>query len=134
MESFSIKSVRSDSELVFDDYDGDHFTVQLVGSELSASLRVWGYTDCQPLVEMLAYLASLRADWSSPAEWSSIESEFAMKIRCDSWGHVLVAVHMQRVRGGPEDWKLDAEIETELGQLPKIASNAAQFFNVNAGS
>ncbi|MEZ6068211.1 MAG: hypothetical protein R3B90_21425 [Planctomycetaceae bacterium] len=37
----------------FEDYDGDHFTVRLVGSELSATLRVWGYTDCQSLVEML---------------------------------------------------------------------------------
>jgi hypothetical protein len=41
---------------------------------------------------------------------------------------------MQRVLGGPEDWKLDAEIETELGQLPRIASNAARFFNVNLSS
>ena len=134
MDSFSIKSVRSDCELIFDDYDGDHFTVRLVGSRLSAMLRVWGYTDCKPLVEMLSYLASLQSGWSIPAEWASIESDFALRLRCDSWGHVLVAVHLQRILGRSEDWELKAEIETELGQLPRIASNAARFFNVSIGS
>ena len=133
VESFSIKSVRSDAELIFQDYEGDHFNVYLKGTEVSAVLRVWGYTDCQPLVDLLAHLATQQTDWSFPAEWASIESDLSLDFRCDPLGHVVVGVRMRRLRGA-EDWELEAEIETELGQLPRIASNTARFFQTVASS
>lgn len=132
-ESFSIKSVRSDAELVFEDYSGDYFNVRLLGTEVSAAIRVWGYTDCEMLVDLLAHLAKQQRDWSFPADWASIESDLVLEFRCDPWGHVLVGVRMRKCRG-VEDWKLETEIETELGQLPRIADNAARFFQGNKNS
>ena len=36
--------------------------------------------------------------------------------------------------GGPEEWGVSANIVTELGQLPSIASRAQSFFDVVAGA
>lgn len=68
-----------------------------------------------------------------PADWASIESDLSLDFRSDPWGHVLVGVKMRRCRGA-EDWQVETEIETELGQLPRIADNAARFFQSNASS
>jgi hypothetical protein len=125
--AFAIKSTKSDAELAFTECEGDYFTVELRGREISAVRRVWGYTDCQILVELLDYLAKQDRGWTVPAEWASIESELVLRLRSDMVGHVFVEVEMSYNRGG-EDWRLKAEIETELGQLPRIAREAAQFF------
>jgi hypothetical protein len=126
-DSFTIKSVRSDAELVFEGYIGDHFNVLLRGTEVSAGLRVWGYTDCESLVELLAHLAVQQRDWSFAADWASIEGDLSLDFKCDPLGHVLVGIRMQRIKGA-EDWQLSSEIETELGQLPRIAAAASRFF------
>jgi hypothetical protein len=131
--SFSIKSARSDSELVFAGFDGDYFNVELRGTEVSASLRVWGYTDCQLLVELLNHLARQLRGWTSAAEWRSIESDLAIEFRCDSLGHVLVGIELTHCRG-VEDWQVRTQIETELGQLPKLAADASAFFQCEAPS
>lgn len=131
VESFSIKSVRSDAELVFEDYDGDYFNVRLLGSEITAAMRVYCYTDGPLLVELLALLAREQRDESFPASWQSIETDLSLVFRCDPLGHVLVGVEMKR-QTGTEDWRLKAEIETELGQLPRIAASAARFFQTEA--
>ena len=124
---FTIKSSRSDTELAFIDFEGDYYNVELRGSEVSAFRHVWGYTDCELLVDLLRHLAKQERGWQEPAEWTSIESDLAMKFRSDSRGHVFVDVEMRRCRG-EEDWTVMAEIQTELGQMPKIASGAASFF------
>ena len=127
-DPFEIKSVRSDMALVFSGWDGDYFTVELHGGEVSAVRRVWGYTDCQSLVGLLWHLAKQQRGWNDPAIWSSIESDLALEFRSDVVGHVFVHVTMSH-RRGVEDWRVSVEIETELGQLPSIAQSATRFFN-----
>ncbi len=127
-DPFVIKSVRSDMALAFTFWEGDYFTVELQGKEVSAIRRVWGYTDCQSLVGLLYHLAQQERGWTDSAEWASIESDFALRFRSDALGHVFVHVEMAHNRGA-EDWSVKAEIETELGQLPTLAKNAADFFN-----
>jgi hypothetical protein len=125
--AFAIKSARSDAELAFVAFEGGHFTVEFRSSEVSAVLRVWGYTDCQFLVDLLQHLAQQKRGWKDPMEWQSIESDLALQFRSDSHGHVFVAVEMRHSHG-EEDWLVKAGIQTELGQLPHIAANAAAFF------
>jgi hypothetical protein len=125
-DSFTIKSVRSDAELAFVERQGDYFTVVIRGSQLSATHRVWGYTDCDFLVQGLNRLAREPIGFNETFTWDSIEGDLSLGIRCDKLGHVLVQVELQE-RGG-EDWHLKCEIETELGQLPTLAADAARFF------
>jgi hypothetical protein len=129
--SFSIKSSRSDAELVFNGIESDYFTVEIRGREVSAVRRVWGYTDCQLLVDLFHHLAQQEKGWEAPLEWSSIESELKVRFRSDSHGHVFIDIEIRREHG-EEDWRIEAEIQTELGQLPKIAADAVQFFQCNA--
>jgi len=125
--TFAIKSAQSDATLKFVDFDGDSFTVELRGSEVSAVRRIWGYTDCQPLVNVLHCLARQERGWQDSAEWRSIESDLILQFRSDSRGHVFIDIQMRRSYG-EEQWRLTATIQTELGQIPKIAADAASFF------
>ncbi|MGD9126346.1 MAG: DUF6228 family protein [Planctomycetia bacterium] len=131
---FSIKSSRSDKELVFTNHEDDYVTVNLHGSEMSATQRVWCYADwCyQNLVNFLSHLSKQHHGWDSTLTWSSIESDFVLGFRCDSCGHVFVEIEMEQ-RFGAEEWQFKAEIQTELGQLPSIATNAARFFQCEPG-
>jgi hypothetical protein len=113
---------------VFTAFEGDYFTVELQSKEVSAAHRVWGYTDCQTLVDLLFHVAKQERGWPDSPEWSSIERDLILRFSSDPLGHVVVQVVMTQRRGA-EDWSVRAEIETELGQLPKIASRAAAFFS-----
>jgi len=125
--AFTIKSARSDAELAFVTFEGDYYTVELRGSEVSAVRRIWGYTDCQILVDLLRHLAQQERGWKDPIEWGSIESDLMLRFRSDSHGHVFVDIEIRHCRG-EEDWLVKAIVQTELGQLPMIASKAAAFF------
>jgi len=130
-DAFSIKSVRSDAELAFTGGDGDYFTVELRGTGVSAVCRVWGYTDCQLLVELLGHLAGEMHGLTESSKWASIEGDLALTIRGDKLGHVFIQVEMKCLRG-IEDWQLNREIQIELGQLPNLAKAAARFFQHGA--
>jgi hypothetical protein len=125
--TFAIKSARSDATLAFVAIEGDYFTVELRSSEVSAFRRIWGYTDCQLLVDCLNHLARRERGWEGAVEWSSIESELSLRFRCNKHGHVFFDIEM-RCEYSEEDWLMKATIQTELGQLPKIAADAAAFF------
>jgi hypothetical protein len=91
------------------------------------SVEYGGYIDCHLLVELLHQLARQERGWTFPAKWASVEGELVLQFRSDPLGHVFVLVEIRQNRGS-EDWRLKVEIETELGQLPRIASEATQFF------
>lgn len=125
--AFAIKSARSDAEIAFVAFEGDYFIVELRGSEVSAVRRIWGYTDCQIFVDLLHHLAQQERGWKDPIEWISIESDLMLRFRSDSHGHVFIDIEMRQYRG-EEDWLVKATLQTEFGQLPKIASDTATFF------
>lgn len=123
---FSIKSVRSDAELVFAGGEGNYFIVELRGSELSARCLVWGDSHSADLAERLTNAAKQTSGFDEFA-WGSLEDEITLSFRCDKIGHVFIRIEM-RNRHGVDDWRLASEIETELGQLPGIAEKAERFF------
>jgi hypothetical protein len=128
-DSFSIKSSCSDRELVFLSHEGDYFNIAICGNEISAIRRIWGYTDCELLVDLFHYLAKQEHAWESPADWSSIESDFGLHFTCNKQGHVFVTVELRNFIDS-ENWMINAVIQTELGLLPNIANSASIFFNV----
>lgn len=110
---------------MFSDFRGDYFTIRLIGSELSALKRVWAYTDCEALVQLLEDLAVRERNWDGTIEWCSIEADLYLGFRSDRLGHVFVEVEISK----PADWKINCQISTELGQLSLIAKNARRFFS-----
>jgi hypothetical protein len=126
---WSICSNRSDRKLIFFNRRGDYFNVRLEGCSATAEIRVWGYTDCELLLDMFDAMEAAPQGWESPFEWSSIEGELTLKATSDKLGHVLINVKLyDRQNGGGEAWSLSAGIETALGELPGLAAEAKKFF------
>ncbi len=132
--SFSIKSTASDRELVFHTPQRDYFIAELRGSSLGATREVYAYTDAKGLAGFFSRLAVHKRPWSSVERWESLEGEFLLQAACSALGHVTFSVRIREMLGGPEEWQVSANLVTELGQLPGIASHAEFFFNVVAGA
>ena len=126
---FSIHSNSSDRELAFlSSGKDDYFTVQLRGSSLQATQRVYAYTDRSGLARLFARLSACERPWSGEERWESLEGEFSLSARCSSLGIVTFLVAILGLEGAPEEWRVSASLTTELGQLPNIAAGAHRFF------
>jgi hypothetical protein len=127
---FSIHSVNSNRELIFRSYQAEQFQIELKGSGISASTRVWigGKLYAQSLSAFLKELASFTKPWKGSQDWESLESELSFSVTCATLGHVTFGVEIRYETGGPEALLVQAGIVTELGQLEKIAREAKLFF------
>lgn len=127
---FIITSTCSDRELVLSSRDGDYFEARLKG-DVEAFVRVYAYTDELGLNKLLQDLGSRSSPWPGELSWESIEGEFGVAATCSSLGKVEFAISLWGHPGGPEEWQVQACLESEFGQLPAIAKRADRFFREN---
>lgn len=125
---FSIQSVSSDREFVFSSHGGEYFHVELKGIGVTASTDVWATTDGDGLNRFFQELARHKTPWKGEHRWESLEGEFEISATCTTLGHVVFLVKLAGQIGGVEEWQIKAGLDTELGQLEKIAQNARIFF------
>ena len=125
---FSIHSVNSDRELVFQALKDEYLGVELRGSGLSALVGVWLYTYADGLNSFFQKLASFKMPWQGAHTWESLEGEFSISATCATLGQVTFLVRLRNYVVSPEDWQVEAGLVTELGQLEKIAKDANTFF------
>jgi hypothetical protein len=126
---FSIHSVSSSRELIFSDHKGEYFFVELKDSNLSVSTKVWdGMGNSNGLRALFQELASYKTPWQAARAWGSFEGEFEISATCTTLGHVIFWIKLSGFPGGTEEWEVQAGLETELGQLEKIAKDANMFF------
>lgn len=131
MSHVAIRSSSSDAELAFVAREGEYFVVEYKSTAASGRRRVWGYTDCHLLVDLVQWLAAQLRGWADVCEWKTIESDFKISFRSDSLGHVYIGIELTSFLD-PESWTLSAELQTELGRLPKFASDVEKFFGETA--
>ena len=129
---FVIHSTESGNTLIFDDVQGDYFSVCFNSAALSVKREVWAYTDAYWLANLFEYLATHELPWLTSEKWESIEGEFSLNATCNSRGIVTFKVCISDFENA-EPWRFEGNICTELGQLPTIAKSARQFFGVSAG-
>ena len=132
--SFSINSNSSGRQLVFLDPRSDYFVIELRGAGVEARRNVYAYTDARGLAKLFSRLAGHERPWVQAERWESLEGEFELGARCSALGDVTFSVRIRDMLGGPEEWEVRANLVTELGQLPGIASRAEVFFNVVASA
>jgi hypothetical protein len=125
---FSIHSVDSDRELVFRAHKDEYFDIELKGSGLSAMVGVWEYEAVNGLNTLFQELASFKTPWQGVRTWESLEGELSLSAMCSTLGQVTFLVKLSHLTGSPEDWRVEAGLVTELGQLEKIAKDANTFF------
>lgn len=125
--SFSIKSTALDRELVFLDAETDYFRVELRGSSITATLRVYAFSPHMEggLAGLFEKLGRYTQPWGGAERWESLEGEFSLEATCSAVRSIRFAVTLIN---RTEDWRLTTSLSSELGQLPSIASAAAQFF------
>ncbi len=127
-ESFSIKSNASDREVVFLDPRPDYFVVSLRGFSVRAIREVYAYPDALGLLALFNRLAEYALPWNGAESWESLEGEFSLAATCSALGQVSITVSIRDVFGTAEEWRVEASLVTEMGQLPSIAANASTFF------
>lgn len=125
-----IKSPNSDYKLIFSDREEDYFTVSLEGRDRSGRIRVWGYTDCSELVSLFSFMAANSNGWDGTQSWFSLEREFEIHVTSDKLGHISLRSILRSNLGLDEEWKLEAIVMTEAGQLENIAAEVADFFGI----
>ncbi len=114
---------------MFSAHKDEYFHVELKGFDVSASTNVWAYTDAQVLNELFQDLGRLKRPWQGQRNWASIEGEFSLSATCTSLGNVTFRITLLGLRGAPEEWRVEAGLETDFGQLEQIAKHAGLFFN-----
>jgi hypothetical protein len=105
----------------------DGFWVRVTDHNLYAECQVYaGYAPTHPAM-LFADMAQHWSGWSAELVWASLEREIALRTSRDRFGHIFIRVEL---RSGPmsDDWRVEATVTTEAGQLEKIAQNAMRFF------
>ena len=97
------------------------------GDGPQASVRVWGYTDCDLLVDLFESVARDWRGWQGERAWASIEGEFRIGVSTNSTGKVTIAVQLS-CDDGEDNWRLTIPVFSEAGQLEGIARQVATFF------
>jgi hypothetical protein len=103
--------------------------VALKDFEVSASADVWAYTDADGLNKLFQELDGLESPWRGERSWASIEGDFSLFATCTSLGHVTFRVEMRGSQGAPEEWRVNAGLVIEFGQLEQIARSSNAFFH-----
>ncbi len=102
-----------------------YLTVTLEGHEISGVVQVWAETgEVEALAKFFGGMGSLEAPWKSARTWETIEGDFKLTATCSSLGAVTLLVNMSGLPGAAEEWQLQAGIETEFGQLSRLAAEA----------
>lgn len=127
MDAAVIKSGNTSATLTFCERDADYFTVFYKSHAVKAKKRVWGYTDCQFLVDLFSFIAKEWKGWQGVQEWSSIEGELAISATSDSLGHVTLNIKISEF-DGPEVWNLDVSMSLDASQTESIAKSVGAFF------
>ena len=125
---FSIHSVSSDRELIFRHHLEKYFQVELKSASISLATDVWATAEYYELNTFFQQLASFKTPWQGTQSWGSFEREFEISATCTTLGQVIFLVKLSGLSGNAEEWQAQAGLETELGQLEKIARNANIFF------
>src|SRR6218665_2918282 len=122
-----IRSSRGRRSLRLHSPNRDEFVASIEGDGPQASIRVWGYTDGELLVDLFQSVARAWRGWPGKRTWASIEGEFSVAISTTNLGAVTIAVELAH-RDGLDDWRLAIPIFAEAGQLESIARQVAAFF------
>lgn len=124
----TIHSSNSSRTLLLEASAGSYLTARLEGHEVSGSVEVWVETgDVAGLADFFGDLGRLEKPWTGARSWGSLESDLSVSATCTSLGAVTFLVSMSGMPGAPEEWRLQAGIETEFGQLSRLATEAGEL-------
>lgn len=107
-------------------YDGCTFTAKLTGPGLEAAVDVY---DINPerWTKLFRALAQDWRGWRGERSLESLEGHLRLACTADRTGHITFGVRLRHMVIG-DDWRVDAELHVEAGQLDGLADEAAAYF------
>jgi hypothetical protein len=79
------------------------------------------------------YFRELAADWRQARQWESLEGHLSLQATADRAGHIELRVKL-RDDGAGDDWRVEAVLVLEAGQLQAIADGVARHLAPKAGA
>ena len=132
VEPLKVKSARDEFELVLGPPDGQggSFPVRLSGPGISATVHAYehGY---QWAPAFFADLADHWRGWAGEKSWESAEAHIRLSATADRLGHVLLRVALRDLNVSA-DWRVEASLLIEAGQLGELATSARAAFERDA--
>jgi hypothetical protein len=126
MNEFRIKSSYSDLELILSDFQGEYFKARIASDHINSVHEVYAYTDAYGFADMMESLASQEKGWAYIRRWETIEGEFKVSVKCSKLGQVTFEIELSNY-GPSEEWLVKTQLNTELGQMPRLAKSARAF-------
>jgi hypothetical protein len=125
--SVTIKSARDATRLTFSDAVGESFVASLESAHFQARVVVSIYVSGPPSL-LFDEMAREWRGWEGKKEWAALEDELRITASSDRTGHVAVVIAMRNI-SDPPDWRLQATLELEAGQLEELASAMKKLFS-----
>lgn len=124
----TLTSTTSSRRLCIRRESPDALHVQLIDESITAASDIWlDEEDAPSLCDFFTDLGKQQRPWPNERCWQSTEGDFTLTVRCSALGAVQFQVVLKGLQGAPEEWQVTAGIESELGQLARIADEAAQM-------
>jgi uncharacterized protein DUF6228 len=134
MEAFRLTSCRDAFELLLGPVTGEAgagtFPARLVGGPATAEVRAYD-TRCDSLADFFGELAAQPRGWEGVKEWMSLEEHMPLSATMDRLGHVFLRVRLLD-HGDPSDWRVEATLLLESGQLDALARGGRRVFDARA--
>lgn len=127
MDTAVIKSGSTSASLTFCERDADYFSVRYDSPAVKLEKRVWGYTDCDFLVNFFEFIAKEWKGWQGPQVWTSIEGELELTATSDKLGHVMLNIKVSEF-DGPELWSSNVSLGLDASQTERVAKSVRAFF------
>jgi hypothetical protein len=124
-QALLIKSSSGAAELRLDPIDCYHYLVTLRDTGMDAVAKVYQHGGGDGLAEFFAALASEWRGWEGTRSWESLEGTFALDAEVDRTGHVTLTASVND--DTPWHWRVQSVLIAEVGQLDRLARDAAVF-------
>ncbi|MFO0967827.1 MAG: DUF6228 family protein [Gemmataceae bacterium] len=107
----------------------EHFRVRIEDANLVAEADVYAEYASEHPARLFEEMARQWSGWAGELTFESLERELQLRCVHDKLGHITIHVVL---RSGcyPEDWRVEASVKTEAGQLERLARDARAFFGV----
>jgi hypothetical protein len=106
--------------------DFDYCRIELAGAAFSGRLRAYD-TNWAGVTAFFQDLSDNWRGWRGVKNWGSLEGQVELRATSDSLGHASLRV-LLREDALVQEWRVEATLIVEAGQLQPVAKAALEFF------
>lgn len=125
-DSVTIASANDGTRLTFARVVGESFDATLENPAFSGRVIASTYHSGPPSL-LFSEMAAEWRGWQGTKEWAALEDDLRLRATADLTGHIALAVTMRNFSISV-DWRLEATLYLEAGQLEFLGRAIGRFF------